>query len=184
MTCRLGADSTLFLLPDPVTCFGEADYKQCQSFRLHQSSNLVLLDWFTSGRQSRGESWSFHRYGSINEIFVGEKRIALDILSLRDSDTVSIPRRLRPYFCYATVFLYGPGLGDVVSDLTVMSTNTQQMQRERPDALLWSVSSLEGGLTLLRVAALETEMIRKWLHNSLTPLRGLVGDTLYDLALG
>lgn len=98
MTCRLGADSTLFLLPDPVTCFGEADYKQCQSFRLHQSSNLVLLDWFTSGRQSRGESWSFHRYGSINEIFVGEKRIALDILSLRDSDTVSIPRRLRPYF--------------------------------------------------------------------------------------
>lgn len=47
-------NSTLILLPDPVTCFAEARYDQVQRFDLRDrtTSSLVVLDWITSGRHS------------------------------------------------------------------------------------------------------------------------------------
>ncbi|KAI8323661.1 UreD-domain-containing protein, partial [Martensiomyces pterosporus] len=57
------------LLPDPVTCFKGALYNQRQAVRLHDTtSSLVLLDWMTSGRMSRGERWAFEKYLSVNVV--------------------------------------------------------------------------------------------------------------------
>ncbi|KAJ2403023.1 hypothetical protein GGI23_000275 [Coemansia sp. RSA 2559] len=60
------------LLPDPVTCFEGAMYNQRQAIRLHdpRTSSLVLLDWMTSGRMSRGERWAFDKYFSVNVVSV------------------------------------------------------------------------------------------------------------------
>jgi len=50
--CLVRRDSTLILLPDPVTCFSQAKYFQTQFFDLRdrKTSSLVLLDWITPGR--------------------------------------------------------------------------------------------------------------------------------------
>ncbi|KAJ1813250.1 hypothetical protein LPJ56_005226, partial [Coemansia sp. RSA 2599] len=65
----------LCLLPDPVTCFKGALYNQRQAVRLHDcSSSLVLLDWMTSGRMSRGERWDFAKYFSVNIVALGTPR--------------------------------------------------------------------------------------------------------------
>ncbi|KAJ2595438.1 hypothetical protein GGH99_006085 [Coemansia sp. RSA 1285] len=73
------------LLPDPVTCFEGAMYNQRQAVRLHdaQSSSLVLLDWMTSGRMSRGERWAFGKYFSVNVVSV------LDNLKHKQRDSLS-----------------------------------------------------------------------------------------------
>ncbi|KAJ2686969.1 hypothetical protein GGH99_003363 [Coemansia sp. RSA 1285] len=72
MLIDVAPGSLACLLPDPVTCFEGAMYNQRQAVRLHdaQSSSLVLLDWMTSGRMSRGERWAFGKYFSVNVVSV------------------------------------------------------------------------------------------------------------------
>lgn len=43
---------------------------QHQRFLLERGSSLVLVDWLTSGRMSRGEGWTFSRLESRNEVMV------------------------------------------------------------------------------------------------------------------
>ncbi|KAJ2656051.1 hypothetical protein IWW48_005215 [Coemansia sp. RSA 1200] len=72
MLIEVAPGSLACLLPDPVTCFEGAMYNQRQAVRLQdpQSSSLVLLDWMTSGRMSRGERWAFGKYFSVNVVSV------------------------------------------------------------------------------------------------------------------
>lgn len=45
------SNSTLVLLPDPVTCFASARYDQTQRFDLRsRTSSCIVLDWITPGR--------------------------------------------------------------------------------------------------------------------------------------
>jgi len=78
----IAAGGALFLLPDPVTCFRDAAYRQIQTFRLEHGASAVLLDWYTSGRRARGEEWAFAKYYSSNEVFVGDVRTARDVVLL------------------------------------------------------------------------------------------------------
>lgn len=75
-------DALLVILPDPVTCFAEARYAQRQTLNLSTSSSLVLLDWCTSGRVSRGESWDMDEYRSLNNIIVEETEVFWDQIKL------------------------------------------------------------------------------------------------------
>lgn len=69
----------LVLIPDPVTCFSTARYFQKQVFRVRSDSNLVLVDWITSGRHESGEKWDFTLYKSTNNIFLeGDQPLFLD----------------------------------------------------------------------------------------------------------
>lgn len=43
---------------------------QHQQFQLSRGSSLILVDWLTSGRMSRGEGWNFHYLESRNEVMV------------------------------------------------------------------------------------------------------------------
>lgn len=65
----VGHEALLAVIPDPVTCFATARYTQKQVFRVSSDSNLVLVDWFTSGRYESGERWEFGLYKSTNNIF-------------------------------------------------------------------------------------------------------------------
>jgi urease accessory protein len=64
----------LAILPDPVTCFSTARYSQKQVFRVLLDSNLVIVDWFTSGRHESGEKWDFDLYKSTNNIFFDDNQ--------------------------------------------------------------------------------------------------------------
>ena len=78
----LDSGSLLVFAPDPVQAFARSIYTQRQQFDLAADSNLVLLDWFTSGRAARGERWEFSRFASRNEVFVDGRCVFLDSLVL------------------------------------------------------------------------------------------------------
>ena len=68
----VGKDALLAVIPDPVTCFSTARYYQKQVFHVSGDSNLVIVDWFTSGRYESGEKWDFNSYKSVNHILLEE----------------------------------------------------------------------------------------------------------------
>ncbi|CAM9958409.1 unnamed protein product, partial [Ectocarpus sp. 13 AM-2016] len=67
---RVARAALLVVVPDPVTCFENSSFRQHQRFLLDHGSSLVLVDWLTSGRMSRGEGWAFNRLESRNEVMV------------------------------------------------------------------------------------------------------------------
>ncbi|XP_078168925.1 urease accessory protein D-like isoform X2 [Carex rostrata] len=74
LEARIGEEAFLALIPDPVTCFSTAKYDQKQSFRIVSSSNLVVVDWITSGRYQSGERWDFTSYKSTNCVYLDNDR--------------------------------------------------------------------------------------------------------------
>ncbi|ESK97960.1 urease accessory protein ured [Moniliophthora roreri MCA 2997] len=192
MEFNVSPGSAVFLLPDPVTCFRSASYRQKQIFHLSKDSSLILLDWFTSGRKSRGEEWVFSTYNSENEVFVEGVRLAKDATLLEEhaSDNhPSLPPRsladkLAPYSCYATVILYGPLLQGTTLTLTEKYEAVSVMKLSAPPNLLWSLSQVrvtsQGHLgTVIRVAGKETELVKDWLSTSLHPIVDVVGMDVY-----
>lgn len=54
-----------------------------QLFRVHSDSNLVIVDWVTSGRHESGERWEFDLYKSKNHIYLdGDQPLFLDSVML------------------------------------------------------------------------------------------------------
>ncbi|GAB4840759.1 hypothetical protein Ancab_021522 [Ancistrocladus abbreviatus] len=66
LEARVGSNALFVVTPDPVTCFSTARYSQKQVFRVLSDSNLVVVDWFTSGRYESGEKC----YKSSNNIYL------------------------------------------------------------------------------------------------------------------
>lgn len=196
MDVHVAPTSSVFLLPDPVTCFRSASYTQVQRFHLSKGASMVLLDWFTSGRKSLGEEWMFSRYFSVNEVNVDGRRIAKDVMLLEEplhDDTVASTRRLgshrslsdrlKPYSCYATLIVYGPLVHSVVAQLKDRLRSLSVLGMVAPARVLWAMSSVDDGDTfVIRVAGLETEDVKDWLRESLRPLEEVVGIDTYRKA--
>ncbi|KAF8634395.1 hypothetical protein AX15_000851 [Amanita polypyramis BW_CC] len=187
-TFNVASGSTLALLMEPVACFRSAKYSQVQTFHLKDDrSSIIVLDWITSGRKALGEEWAFSRYYSCNEIYIGKKRVIRDIMLLEDDaeeqkkyglPSRSLVERLVPYACYATVFFYGPKTQITISRLLKDYETISVPKTTDPEDLLWSLSpvtSKNGKGAVLRVAALETEMVKKWLLNALGGLQDVIG---------
>ncbi|XP_041025975.1 urease accessory protein D isoform X2 [Juglans microcarpa x Juglans regia] len=84
LEARIGSDAILAIVPDPVTCFSTARYSQKQVFRVVSDSNLVIVDWITSGRHESGERWDFDLYKSTNRILLeGASRARKHCLNCR-----------------------------------------------------------------------------------------------------
>ncbi|EJD04058.1 UreD-domain-containing protein [Fomitiporia mediterranea MF3/22] len=169
-------DGLLLLLPDPITCFSAASYNQVQTFHLEDGASVVVLDWITSGRMSRGEEWQFSRYYSVNEIWACKKRAARDVLLLEGCEDNARPlkERMGIYSCYATLFLCGPKLRTVVGALSADYHEICVYQQSSPSDLLWSMSCIEQGC-VVRVAGMTTESVRQWIRTSLNRLEEHVG---------
>ena len=196
MDVNVRPGGSLFLLPDPVTCFRSARYTQIQVFRVAQDSSVVLLDWINSGRKALGEDWSFSRYYSLNELWIDGERIARDAMLLEESQLplnsgqLSLPartiaERLSPYSCYATVLIYGPLMADTIQSLLASYSSITLFKHNARPPLVWSVSTIcRGRGCVLRVAALETEDVRRWLGANLSLLKSIIGHDIYSKAFG
>lgn len=196
MTVNIHAGSSLFLLPDPVTCFRSARYHQTQTFRVAGDASVVLLDWLTSGRKALGEEWAFERFYSVNEVWIEDKRIARDALLLEETPAAkssdgkglelpprSVADRMAPYGCYATVLMYGTLAQPTIQYLLESYSDITIFKHSSRPTLVWSVSPLCGGKgCVLRVAALETEEVRTWLRSALCRLEDVVGPDAYSKA--
>lgn len=177
-----------------MTCFRSASYNQIQKFELSSAQgSLVLLDWVTSGRKSLGEDWVFSRYYSENEVWINGKCVVKDVMLLNEKEINCSPLkprtladRMSPYSCYATLILCGPLVQSVIKRLRERYDQIQVMTMKKPDELLWSMSdvdNVEGSLvTVVRVAALESETVKQWLADALVGLEDVLSRDVYQKA--
>jgi len=198
--------SLLILLPSPVTCFSRARYEQKQVIHLEDdTSSLILLDWFTSGRMgystrngsgqdedNAGEAWEFERYRSENEIWLKGEQITKDVLLLQDEivETPSIPpdenkastttyrHRVEPYSCYASLFLFGPQCQSLMQHISKTFLSLIQYKQPRPYSLIWSYSPLEGGGGIARCAGHSTEAVKEWVCELLSAEEGGIEELI------
>ncbi|KAF8038290.1 hypothetical protein BT93_B0978 [Corymbia citriodora subsp. variegata] len=198
----IGNDSMLVLIPDPVTCFSTARYFQKQIFRVRSDSNLMLVDWITSGRHESGEKWDFTLYKSTNNIFLeGDQPLFLDTVLLEQGSIVPLAERMQDYQVIAMVVLLGPKLrhiqGRIQEDVKRMMAGQLQGSPARWDrqitsnthdfankpSLIASCSAFghkgEGGI-IVRIASLTTESVYEFLKHRLAGLEALLGVSPYS----
>eukprot|EP00903_Cladosiphon_okamuranus_P011493 g10825.t1 len=144
---RVSTAALLAIVPDPVTCFKNSSFRQHQRFLLERGASLVLVDWVTSGRMSRGEGWAFNRLESRNEVMVeaaaasvstSEGRakpgawqpLVLDSLVLEDVPGLSVEERMLGMKVVGVLVLLGPRVEELVA--TVLEVETRRRSRFPP----------------------------------------------------
>lgn len=155
-------NATLLLIPDPVTLFTAASYMQTQTFALETSSSLALLDWYTSGRMSRGERWAFERYESRNEIYIDGALVVRDVMFLEND----YAKRLEPYDCYATLFLVGSAFEKMTSDILTLFDGVVIRNRQPQEDIIWSASKITNGC-VVRLAGITTEVVKDFIKHKI-----------------
>ncbi|KAJ3395978.1 hypothetical protein HDU92_004475 [Lobulomyces angularis] len=194
LTCYLNQNSLFCLLPEPVTCFENSSYKQEQIFYINLNSNLIILDWFTSGRMSNGEVWKFEKYCSLNQLFLlkdGDCKDKICIFNdcwlLEDehkginSGETSYSDRVKPYQCYGTLILYGAKLDVLKQNILKLNADniiTGKALNLPPLIFSSSTFSNDNGL-VVRVAALETILLKNFILNCLDGLQKLIGKNIF-----
>jgi urease accessory protein len=142
------------------------------------------------GASDEAEVWSMARYASTNEVLVGSKTIMRERMILDNSTPSGIhnnglsstARHLAPYNVYATVLIIGPHFTPLLQHLHKLVDGVSQFQLQRPQALTWAFSPVEGGKGgVLRLAGVEVEDVKIWLRKVLGEggVRELVGDGLW-----
>ncbi|CAH9106454.1 unnamed protein product [Cuscuta europaea] len=195
LEATVGSSSLLAVIPDPVTCFSTAKYSQRQVFRMSLDSNLLLVDWITSGRHERGEKWVFDLYKSTNHIFLDDEPLFLDSLML-EKGMSSIAERMGGYQVFAMLILVGPKLEhlqkqiqeDVKRMMSQMllfpSFGSGQCANNRSWAKPTFVASCsvfgpKGMGVVTRIAAETTESVYNFLGTQLSSLKPLLGVSPY-----
>lgn len=164
MSAEVGEGSLLILAPDPVQAFAGSRYSQRQEFHLHPRAGLVLVDWFCSGRASRGERWAFELLESRNEVFLNQERIFLDALRLEALDGALDGRhRMGRFNCLAMVTVIG----------TELAPHGARIQEEiaalpvrRQESLLLSGSQIKSGF-VFRFAGEQIEVVAREIQRRL-----------------
>lgn len=172
LQARLAEGSLLVLLPDPVTCFAGARYRQKQHVRMAPGSNLLLVDWLTGGRIRSGERWQFHEYSNQTMIWRDERLALHDSLRLTPDDG-DLAARMDRFNCLALVVICGPSLRAAAQHL--VGTFGSGPVTRRPDLLL-SSAPLDDDGALLRMAGLSVEEVGAVLRQHLSFIPSLLGD--------
>jgi|GEM_PF-3433755 len=71
----LEKNSVVSVCMDPVVMHKDAQFRQSQSWQLHQSSSLLLVEWLHSGRSESGERFMFDAFYSDVKLEVSGKSI-------------------------------------------------------------------------------------------------------------
>jgi urease accessory protein len=166
---RLGPGALLILAPDPIQCFAESSYEQSQTFDLADDSNLILVDWLSSGRAARGERWAFRRYVSKNRIRRSGKVLLHDALHL-ESPRLENRFRTGRFNCLATVVLTGPELSGFSADILV---RIQECSVSPNADLIIAASRLPEGM-ILRIAGTSVEQVARTIQEHLRFIRQLL----------
>ncbi|KAL2947363.1 hypothetical protein AAZX31_20G064900 [Glycine max] len=199
LEARVGSNALLAIIPDPVTCFSTARYCQKQVFCVLPDSNLVMVDWITSGRHESGEKWDFDLYRSSNNIFLEDGQpLFLDTMLLDKEKIGCVQEHMHNYQVIAMIVLLGPKVQYVQNRVQdhvkeVMSEQLQHPsaawshQRDKADHFITKPSFIAScsafgpkriGL-LVRVAAETTESVYKFLRHQLAPLEPMIGVPPY-----
>ncbi|TYZ64312.1 hypothetical protein PybrP1_002277 [[Pythium] brassicae (nom. inval.)] len=202
----VASGATLAFLPDPVTCFERAKYRQRQVFHLAADANLVFVDWLTSGRKrnfvSTGavratrtevhEHWDFSEYDNSAEIFVGGTLVLTDRVRLADEEDASLRERMYGTHVLGLLVVLGERVQAISALLLEMSKrkrlhNAQELtpQGRLPSqngfpGVIASASPLGANGVLVRFCGETTEDAMHYVKTVLSGLRDVVGVTPYQ----
>ncbi|KAG6499259.1 urease accessory protein D-like [Zingiber officinale] len=201
LEATVGKNALLAVIPDPVTCFSTARYSQKQVFRVHSDSNLVVVDWITSGRHESGEKWEFDLYMSTNHIYLeADQPLFLDSVLLDQNSCTSIAKRMQEYQVMAMIILLGPKLKDLQCQLqeevkqmmsvhfrapnAIRTHNVKSESPQRPTRapMIASCSPFgpQGIGMVVRIVAVSTESVYKFLRHHLAALDAFIGASPYS----
>ncbi|GAV81096.1 UreD domain-containing protein [Cephalotus follicularis] len=200
LEANVGSDALLAVIPDPVTCFSTARYSQKQVFKVVSDSSLLIVDWITSGRHESGEKWDFDLYKSTNNIFFkGNQPLFLDAVLLERGSVANIAERMQGYQVVAMVILLGPKLKHIQNQVQenvkrIMSEELygpssgldRHVKRKydhcftKPNFIAsCSVFGPKGIGVVVRIAAMTTESVYKFLQHQLAGMEPLLGVSPY-----
>lgn len=146
-----------------------------------------------------GEEWQFEVYKSVNEVYIGEKRVVKDVMLLEDENphtssdsfdrgnrATTYSKRVKPYSCYATLFIFGPSLQFLLAAVQTSFNSISQYKLSKFPELVWSFSALENGKGgVVRCAGLETEKVKNWIRDEVLTrdrMEPLMGTDLWKNA--
>ncbi|KAK7355293.1 hypothetical protein VNO80_14546 [Phaseolus coccineus] len=205
LEARVGSNALLAIIPDPVTCFSTARYYQKQVFNVSSDSNLVMVDWITSGRHESGEKWDFDLYKSTNNIFLEDGQpLFLDTTLLEKEKNGHVQEHMHNYQVIAMIVLLGPKMQYIQNLMqdhvkNIMSKQllhpsaalSHHHQRTKTDHFITKPSFIAScsafgpkkiGL-VVRVAAETTESVYKFLRLQLAPMEAMIGVPPYKTSV-
>ncbi|RLN27396.1 hypothetical protein BBJ28_00025363, partial [Nothophytophthora sp. Chile5] len=203
---EVASNATLAFLPDPVTCFERAKYRQTQVFHLESDANLVFVDWLTSGRKRNYlatgsihdnrtetlEHWDFSEYDTTSEIYVGGERLVTDRVRLADEEDVSLRQRMHGMHVLGLMVVVGSKVKVITDNLLELSTRKklhnvgditpQGRLAAATDfpGVIASASSLGDNAVIVRFCGEDTEAAMRYVKAMLEPLRELIGFSPYQ----
>jgi len=187
LRARIAEGALLALLPDPISCFAGAAYRQRISLEIAPGGSLVALDGLVSGRAARRERWAFASYGSVLEIRECEgerggdadRRLLRDALWLEDTPGSTVAERFGRFEAIASAVVIGPAVASIAASVLASASAPLRPQgpRRGPRAsLLATAAPLPGGGALLRVAGESVEQVAAAVRGALGGLAALLGD--------
>lgn len=160
---------------------------------------MVIVDWITSGRHQSGEKWDFELYKSSNHIFLeGNQPVFLDTVLLEQGSIVGVAEHMQEYNVIAMVIIYGPNLKHIQDQVqqNVKAIMSEQLRVPsighnaymRPDhysvkpSIITSCSVFgpKGVGLVVRVVAMETDAVYRFLQQQLAGLEPLIGVPPYS----
>jgi len=175
LRATVARDATLVVVPDPVICFAGSSYRQDQRVDLHDTGNLVFVDWLSSGRHAAGERWQFDRYDSRIVVTRGGRRIVHDALLL-SPDHGGLAERMGRFEVLLVAIVIGPAFVAAVSDVLA---RVERLPLERRGRSIVSASKIDEGIDggcLLRIAGTSVEDTGSALRALLGFVPGFLGD--------
>jgi urease accessory protein len=172
LRARVARGGTLAVMPDPVSPFSGARYRQEQRCVLEDGASLLLVDALVAGRTACGERWAFESYRSRTEIASGGNLILGEALSLQPRGGASLADRMGRYNAFAFAVVVGPAFSTGASGLL---DRWSRAPIEVGAPLLSTVCPLAGG-ALLRAAAVSAEHLARFLRDALSFVAEPLGD--------
>jgi urease accessory protein len=172
LRARVGAGATLVVLPDPVSCFSGARYRQIQRFDVAAGGTLLLVDTLVAGRAARGERWAFDEYSGRNEVTCGGRLVLADALRLSRSEGPAVAARMGDIDLLATVVGIGPR---IAAHTTALLSELGRLPADAGAGVLVAASPLALGIHL-RLAARSVEAGLGRLRAVLAFLPEILGD--------
>ena len=162
----------LIFVPDPLVPFASSRSAQRLEFELAPDASLVLVDWFSSGRRSRGERWQFDVVTSVIRVHQAGRLICHDAVTLAAVDG-SLAERLGRFDVLATVVLAGPIAAAAGKRLVAASAAASP---ERRAELVVVAAPIGNGGAHVRVAGMSVEQVGRAIRDALGFVPPFLGD--------
>ncbi|GFY61084.1 urease accessory protein D [Trichonephila inaurata madagascariensis] len=177
----IDSEALLCVLPDPLVCFKNASYNQSQTFHLASDANLVILDWFSSGRYMRGERWAFTKLKSVTSIFINGKLEFKEAQNIQNTPFLTIKNAMKAYNIVGTCMIMGYLLEFLTTSILTQLEKCRAYGEKPNPNLLFSVSPLnldnssEQFGCIIRFAAVSVPEGMKKIEDLLQPLFPIIG---------